>query len=162
MHQICESAMISRFADIEISVKGSKLIVGNNVLIDAFVKIKFAGGVGDIIIGSDSYINSGCVLYSGNGIIIGNDVLIAANCTFAPVNHEFKFKNKTIKEQGFKLSKGGIIIENDVWIGAGVVILDGSIIKKGSVIGAGSIVNQITDEYGIYAGNPLQLLKKRE
>lgn len=162
MNQISDKATISSLADIEVSVKGSKLIVANKVVIDAFVKIKFTGGMGDIIIGAGSYINSGCVLYSGNGILIGEDVLVAANCTFAPVNHEYKKKDKTIKAQRFGPSKGGIIIEDDVWIGAGVIILDGSVIRKGCVIGAGSIVKGTTDLYGIYAGNPLTFKKFRE
>ncbi len=162
MNQISHTANISKLADIEVSSKGSKLVVGENVMIDAFVKIKFTGGVRDIIIGDGTYINSGCVLYSGNGITIGKDVLIAANCTIAPVNHAYMEKNRSIKEQRFNPGKGGIVIEDDVWIGAGVIILDGAVIKKGSVIGAGSIVNSITEEYGVYGGNPLQLIKKRE
>lgn len=161
MNQVSDKAIISKLADIEESSRGSKLVIADNAVIDAFVKIKFTGGTGDIVIGAGTYINSGCVLYSGNGIAIGNNVLIAANCTFAPVNHEFIDRSRTIREQRFRPSKGGIIIEDDVWIGAGVIVLDGSIIKKGSVIGAGSMVNGITEEYGIYAGNPLQLKKFR-
>lgn len=162
MNQVSETAVISKLADVEVSSRGSKLIVGDKVMIDAFVKIKFTGGEGNIVIGSGSYINSGCVLYSGNGIVIGKDVLIAANCTFAPVNHAYRDRNQTIISQRFLDSKGGIIIEDDVWIGAGAIILDGSVIKKGCVIGAGSIVNGITEAYGIYAGNPLELKKFRE
>ena len=59
------------------------------MVIDAFVKIKPAGGSGDVVIGRGTVINSGCVLYTGNGIRIGRNVLIAANCTLAPTNHEF-------------------------------------------------------------------------
>lgn len=161
MNIISPKAKISRLSDIEESSRGSKLIVKDGVMIDSFVKIKFTGGEGDIEIGENSYINSGCVLYSGNGIKIGSNVLIAANCTFAPVNHEYSSRSKTILEQRFKPSKGGIIIEDDVWIGAGVVILDGSHIRKGTVIGASTVVNIITEEYGVYAGNPLELKKYR-
>ncbi len=161
MNQIADTARISSLADIETSQEDSKLIIGPNAMIDSFVKIKFVGGVGNIEIGENTYINSGCVLYSGNGIKIGKNVLIAANCTFAPVNHEYMSKDKTILEQRFKKSKGGIIIEDDVWIGAGVIILDGSYIKKGSVIGAASVVSAETDEYGVYCGNPLMLIKYR-
>ena len=81
MNQIADTAVISHLSDIETSSRGSRLIVGDNVMIDAFVKIKFTGGSGDVVIGKGSFINSGCVLYSGNGIQIGCDVLIAANCT---------------------------------------------------------------------------------
>jgi virginiamycin A acetyltransferase len=161
MNEISNSAKISSLSDIETSSRGSKLIVSDNVTIDAFVKIKFVGGIGNIEIGEDSFLNSHCVLYSGNGIKIGKNVLIAANCIFAPVNHEYKSRDITIIEQRFRPSKGGIIIEDDVWIGAGVIILDGSEIRKGCVIGAGSIVNGKTEEYGVYAGNPIKLVKYR-
>ncbi|MDB5115738.1 MAG: putative acetyltransferase protein [Mucilaginibacter sp.] len=157
MNEIAKTAKISSLCDIETSSRGSKLIASEGVTIDSFVKIKFVGGLGNIEIGENSFINSGCVLYSGNGIRIGKNVLIAANCTLAPVNHEFKDRSQTIISQRFKPSKGGIIIEDDVWVGSGVIILDGAIIKKGSVIGAGCIVNMVTEEHGIYTGNPLTL-----
>lgn len=162
MHLIHPTAKISNLADLEISNKGSELIVGENVLIDSFVKIKFVGGTGNIEIGNRSFINSGCVFYSGNGIKVGEDVLMAANCVLAPVNHEYKSKDQTIISQRFKPSKGGIIIEDDVWIGAGTIILDGAHIKKGCVIGASCIVGITTEEYGVYYGNPLVLQKFRK
>ena len=162
MNQISIKAQVSALADIETSVRGNVLFLGDNSLVDSFVKIKFVGGNGNIVVGHNTYINSGCVLYSGNGILIGNNVLIASNCTFAPVNHEYQKRDKTIIEQRFKKSKGGIIIEDDVWIGAGSIILDGAHIKKGCVIGAGSIVGIITQEYGVYVGNPLILKSFRK
>lgn len=157
MHIISSSAKISKLTDFETSVRSSKLIIEDDVKIDSFVKIKFVGGEGDVKIGKRSFINSGCVIYSGNGLSIGEDVLIAANCVFAPVNHEYKLRSQTIISQRFKKSKGGIIVEDDVWIGAGAIILDGAIIKKGTVIGAGCIVNFETEEYGIYVGSPISL-----
>jgi len=156
-----ENAKISPFADIEQSTKGSKFIIGSGSTIDSFVKVKFVGGVGDIIIGKNSYINAGCVIYSGNGILIGNDVLIAANCTLAPVNHEYRSKGKTIHEQRFMPSKGGIIIEDDVWIGANTVIVDGAIIRKGCVIGAHSLVANQLECFGVYVGSPLRKIGER-
>ena len=68
-------------------------------MVDSFVKIKPAGGRGDVIIGDNVFINSGCVLYSGNGIVIGNNSLIAANCVLAPTNHAFKDRGRLIQEQ---------------------------------------------------------------
>ena len=153
---ISTSARISKFADIEESVKGSKLIIGENCMIDSFVKIKFSGGLGDIIIGEHCYINSGTVIYSGNGIKFGNKVLVAANCTFSPANHGIK-KDAPMLGQPFMESKGGIIIEDDVWIGANAVILDGVYISQGCIIGAGSVVRGKLEPYRIYVGNPVEL-----
>ncbi|MGB4058426.1 MAG: DapH/DapD/GlmU-related protein [Alphaproteobacteria bacterium] len=159
--EISKTAKISPHADIEDSVRGSRIVIGDETVIDSFVKFKPAGGSGDVIIGSRTTINSGCVLYTGNGIVIGDDVAIAANCTFAPTNHAFEKKDTIIREQRFKPSKGGIIIEDDVWIGAGCVLLDGAILRQGCVIGAMSLVRGQVPAYSIYAGNPLKLIGKR-
>jgi virginiamycin A acetyltransferase len=155
------SAQISDKADIEVSKRGTVIRIGEGTLIDAFVKIKTAGGSGDVIIGDYVYINSGCVLYTGNGIVIGNNTLIAANCTLAPTNHEFSKRSALIRQQGFRPSKGGIIIESDVWIGANCTILDGAILREGCVIGAGSIVSGEIVPFTIHAGNPLRQIGVR-
>ena len=161
MHVFDPSARISPLADLETSMRGSKIVIGAGAMIDAFVKIKFAGGSGDVVIGSNSYINSGCVIYSGHGVAIGNDVLVAANCTFAATNHEFSDRDKPIRSQGFQPSRGGIILEDDVWIGANVVLLDGVLIRKGAIIAAGSLVRGEVPAYTIYGGNPGRVVGKR-
>ena len=161
MINIHPSARISKFADIEDSTKGTVTSIGEGSVIDIFVKIKPAGGSGDVIIGEWCHINSGCVLYSGNGITLGKHVLIAANCTLAPVNHSYNDLQKMIFEQGFMASKGGIVIEDDVWIGANSVILDGTTIKSGVIVAAGSVVKGVLKNYGIYAGTPAKLIKFR-
>ncbi|AHK45162.1 acyltransferase [Ensifer sp. T173] len=155
------TARISDLADLEASVRGSKYVIGENSVIDSFVKFKPAGGSGDIVIGRNCTINSGCVFYSGHGITIGDNVLIAANCTLAPVNHEFRDKSRPIREQGFQESRGGIVIEDDVWLGANCVLLDGTILRKGCVIAAGSIVRGTVEAYSITGGNPLRTLGYR-
>ncbi|KAB2640277.1 MAG: acyltransferase [Verrucomicrobia bacterium] len=162
MIQIHPTARVSRLVDIEDSQRGSLIEIGENSVVDSFVKIKPVGGTGDLIIGCQSTVNSGCVFYTGNGIRIGNHVAIAANCTFAPVNHAFANKHKLITEQGFLPSKGGIIVEDDVWIGANSVVLDGAVIPRGCVIGAGSIVRGVLECYGVYAGQPLRKISTRQ
>jgi virginiamycin A acetyltransferase len=161
MLTISESARISPLADIEDSVRGTKIIIEDDVVIDSFVKIKPVGGDGDVLIGEGSYINSGTVIYSGNGVRIGKSVLIAANCTLAPVSHEYRARDKKIRAQGFRPNKGGIAIEDDVWIGVGTVILDGALIRRGCVVSAGSLVKGELQEFGIYAGNPLVKIGER-
>lgn len=151
---IDDTARISPLADIEDSTRGTRIVIGAGVTIDAFVKIKPAGGSGDVEIGERSTINSGCVLYTGNGIRIGRMVAVAANCTFAPTNHEFRDAARPIIEQGFMPSRGGIVIEDDVWIGANVVLLDGAHVGQGSVIGAGSVVRGHIPPYSLCAGVP--------
>lgn len=161
MIEIHPSAFVSPLADLEDSTRGSSIIIGPNSYVDAFVKFKVAGGLGDIVIGSHSFINSGCVLYSGNGVRIGDHVSIAANCVFAATNHEFENRNVLHQRQGFRPSRGGIWVEDDTWIGASSVLLDGAIVKIGSVIGACSLVRGPTEPYGVYAGSPLVKLGSR-
>jgi virginiamycin A acetyltransferase len=151
---ISPDSIVSPLADIEDSVRGSHIEIGHGSRIDAFVKIKPVGGLGDVIIGNYSYINSGTVIYSGNGVRIGNHVLIAANSTIAPINHEVRRRDMLIVDQRFMPSKGGIVIEDDVWIGANCVILDGAVIRRGCVIAAGSVVRGELPEYSICTGNP--------
>lgn len=155
--EIADTARVSNLADIEPSLRGTRFVVGSGSVIDSFVKVKPAGGNGDVIIGERVVINSGCVIYSGNGLLIGNDVAIAANCVFAPTNHEYGDPSRTIREQGFRPSKGGIVIEDDVWIGAGCVFLDGAVVRRGAVIGALSLVRGEVAAYSISVGNPLMV-----
>ena len=159
---VSDTARISRLADIEDSVRGSRIVISDGVMIDSFVKIKPVGGSGDLYIGRNTYINSGCVIYTGNGIRIGENVLIAANCTLAAVNHDFRSRAKTIRAQRFQDSKGGIVIEDDVWIGAGCVILDGATLRTGCVVGANSSVRGELSSYSINVGCPLTCVGYRE
>lgn len=155
------SAQISPLAEIEQSQRGTCVRVGARSVIDSFVKIKPVGGSGDVVIGSQSYINSGCVLYSGHGIRIGNNVLIAANCTLAATNHAFEDTKRLIREQGFQTPRGGIVVDDDVWIGANCVLLDGAYIERGCVVAAGSVVRSRLAAYGLYGGAPVRLIRVR-
>jgi acetyltransferase-like isoleucine patch superfamily enzyme len=161
MIEIDPTAKVSRLADIEDSVRGTRIVIGARTVIDAFVKIKPAGGSADLTIGEGCYINSGTVMYTGNGVTIGNGVLVAANCTFAPVNHAFDRADVPIVQQGFQPSRGGIVVEDDVWIGANCIVLDGTIIRRGAVVGAGSVVSGELTAYTVFAGNPLREVRRR-
>ncbi|MBV1707856.1 MAG: acyltransferase [Hyphomicrobiales bacterium] len=160
-NEIDETARISPLADIESSVRGNVVRIGANSMVDSFVKIKFAGGAANVIIGTNCYINSGVTIYSGNGVTLGNDVLIAANCTLAASNHETGSRSLPIRSQGHGVSRGGILIEDDVWIGANCVILDGAKIGRGAVIGAGSLVRGEVPAYAKAVGNPLRIVGSR-
>jgi len=151
---VSPKAKISPHADIEDSVRGSKIIIKGGAVIDSFVKVKPAGGEGDLEIGRNCSINSGVVIYIGNGVRIGDDVAIGANTTIAPTNHEFRDPNRPMNQQRFLQSRGGIIIEDDVWIAANCVLLDGTILRRGSVLAAGSLVRHEVPAYSINIGSP--------
>lgn len=162
MITIHPTAQVSHLADIEDSVRGTRIEIGAHSVVDSFVKFKPAGGLGDVAIGEWCVINSGCVLYTGHGIQMGNQVAVAANCTFAPVNHAYQDASKPIREQGFLPSRGGIVIEDDVWIGANCVFLDGTVLRRGCVVAAGSVVRGEVAAYTVVAGQPLRVVGRRK
>jgi len=147
------------YYNTEISfIYGGKIEIGNNNEFLNGVLLMTYGG--KIKIGSNCSFNPHSIIYGhGNGVEIGNDVLIAANCVIIPCNHVFVDKKRLIREQDI-ISKG-IIIEDDVWIGANVTVLDGAIIRKGAIIAAGSVVRGEIESYKIYGGSPAKYIKDR-
>ena len=155
------SAKVSPLADIDQSTRGTRILVGPQSQIDSFVRVKCAGGTADVVIGKGCYINSGTVIYTGNGLTMGDHVLVAANCTFAPVNHACRERGRTIIEQRFLPGKGGIVIGDDVWIGAGVIVLKGVRIGHRAIIGAGALIAaDVADDMVIPAGTVLRRIKE--
>lgn len=105
---------------------------------------------------------------SDNCLSIGNYCSIGPNVIFIlSADHylkhisTFPFKVKIIKEKYEATSKGDIIVEDDVWIGYGSIILSGVRIGQGAVIGAGSIVTKDVPPYSIVCGNPAKVVKYR-
>ncbi len=159
---ISPQANVSPDARIFPSVRDTRIVIGAHTQIFEFVVIRAIGGAGDIIIGEHCYLNPHCSLYSGNGIRIGNYVLIAAGTSIMPTNHAIARRDVFIRNQGFAPSRGGVTIEDDVWIGANSVILDGAHIEQGAVIAAGSVVNGRIPAYSIWGGVPAKLIKERD
>jgi virginiamycin A acetyltransferase len=159
--EIGENVVISPDARIHASVRGTRIVIGDYSEIYDFVSIRSVGGCGDIIIGEHCYLNPGCVLYSGNGIALGNYVLLAPGVMLLPTNHAYARRDIPIRHQGFLPSKGGITIEDDVWIGANSVVLDGAHIGRGAVIAAGSVVRGEIPPFEIWGGVPAAKLGER-
>jgi acetyltransferase-like isoleucine patch superfamily enzyme len=160
--RVGEGVVISLDARIYPSVRGSRIEIGDFSEIYDFVCIRSVGGNGDIKIGAHCYINPSCVLYSGNGITLGDYVLLAPGVMLLPTNHAYSRRDIPIRHQGFLPSKNGIVIEDDVWIGANSVILDGSYIHQGAIIAAGSVVRGDVPAYEIWGGVPAQKINERE
>jgi acetyltransferase-like isoleucine patch superfamily enzyme len=136
---------------------GGVFILGENSKIANGVSVNPFGG--HIIIGKNSGVNDYTILYGHGGLDIGDQVWIAAHCVLIPANHGTVDNGVPIYRQ--PLSCKGIKIENDVWIGAGVRVLDGVTIEHGVVVAAGAVVNKIIPKKAIYGGVPAKLIKTR-
>jgi maltose O-acetyltransferase len=127
---------------------------GINVLIWDFVHIDKPSR---LVIGNNVSINRGCILNAGGGIIICNNVLIGPNVIIYSQNHRYN-QNALINEQGYEYKE--VIIKDNVWIGAGSIILPGVTIHENSVIGAGSIVSKDIPPGHIYYADVVKPIKK--
>ena len=115
-------------------------------------------GVG-LWIGSETYIGPRCLLGAGGGIRIGSRVNFGAGVQLLAENHSFLDASRPIQEQG--VSRSGITVGDDVWIGNQVIVLDGVTIGAGAVVGAGSVVKHDVDPDAIVIGNPARVVGTR-
>jgi len=160
--QIGEGVVIFETAVIHASKRGNRIVLGAHTEIYDHVVIRCVGGAGDIVMGEYCYLNPGCVLYSGNGIRFGNYVLLAPGVKVVPTNHAFDSREIPIRHQGFMKSKGGVVIEDDVWVGANAVLLDGTHIGRGAIIAAGAVVSGCVPAYEIWGGVPAKKIRARD
>lgn len=133
------------------------VVLGNFVTIKDYVLL--ASYDGFIKIGNHCSINQYTIVYGHGGVTIGNNVMIAANCIIVSANHNFESLEIPMSNQG--LTSQGIQINDDVWIGSNVKILDGVEIGKGCVIASGSVVHKSLAPFGVYGGVPAKLIKWR-
>jgi len=130
---------------------GKKIIVENKV---------YFGNGSDIVVGDEvgfgtNFKTLNRTLKIGNYLMMGEDVL------FLGGGHSYDRLDIPMGHQSTK-SKTPLIIEDDVWIGARVIILPGCIhIGKGVIIGAGSVVTHDIPDLAIVGGNPARILKYR-
>ncbi|MGO4961220.1 CatB-related O-acetyltransferase [Jeotgalibaca porci] len=101
-------------------------------------------------------------------LIIGNYCSIGPECTFLLSGEHrydslstYPFQTKYCNVPYEAISRGPIILEDDVWIGFGTVVLSGVCIGKGAVVAAGSVVTKDVPPYAIVAGVPAKVIKYR-
>lgn len=94
-------------------------------------------------------------------VTIGNDVMMGPDCMLLTSNHGMEIIDVPMWRQPFTEPKP-IVIEDNVWIGARVIILPGVRVGTGSVIGAGSVVTHDVEPFSIVGGNPAKLIRYRK
>ena len=110
-----------------------------------------------IKIGCDSLIGEYSVIRGQGGVQIGDRVYTSPFTQIIAVNHVFEDPNRPFVEQG--ITAEGIIIEDDVWLGAGAIVTDGVRIGKGAVIAAGAVVTANVPPHMVVGGVPAKPIK---
>ncbi len=146
-------ALVSPRAEVEISPLFS---IGPQSSVSSFTKIKASEG--PVHIGARTDIGVGCFIGGYKpGIEIGDDCLISPNVCIVGVNYRYERVDLTFREQGLE-SKGPLKIGNNVWIGAGAVILDNAQIEDGVIVAPNSVVTGHIPKNAIVQGNPAKTI----
>ncbi len=91
---------------------------------------------------------------------IGADVMMGPRCILLAASHETGDTARPMNSQGFAADRE-IVVEDDVWIGAGSIILPGRRIGRGSIVGAGAVVAHDVPPWSVVAGNPARVVRRR-
>ena len=113
--------------------------------------------------GNVVFLNFGCLLLDGAEIKFGNRIAVGPRSMFLTAGHPVEpekrwILNKNGEEVGCSINKP-ICVMNDVWIGAGAIILGGVTIGSGSTVGAGSVVTKSVPKRVVVAGNPAKVIR---
>ncbi len=152
---------IRDFSEIVVN-KGGVLEINDDVFLGKDVEI----GADTIFIDEHTSIQNNCIIL-GN-VTIGRNCILASTIYISSGFHYFKHRpsllirdQDIIARKELDLSQNQIIIEDDVWIGKGVVIINNAIVGKGSVLGANSIINKNVEPYTIVVGTPQKVVGRR-
>ncbi len=113
-----------------------------------------------ITIGEDCLVGEYSVIRGQGGVKIGDRVYTSPFTQIIAVNHVFDDPSQPFVEQG--ITAEGIVIEDDVWLGAGAVITDGVHIGKGAVVAAGAVVTKDVAPHTVVGGVPAKIIKNIE
>ncbi|MBW4560638.1 MAG: acyltransferase [Mojavia pulchra JT2-VF2] len=148
------------FKGVRIDARGqnNRIYLANKVAIERNVDIGCLENT-YIHIDEETFIGPNVCIAGPGNIKIGKHCMIAAHSGIYANNHNFADPLELIKHQG--ITRKGIVIEDDCWLGHGVTVLDGVTIGKGSVIGAGAVVTKNIPPFSVAVGIPAQVIKSR-
>jgi acetyltransferase-like isoleucine patch superfamily enzyme len=156
--------------------RGKNLVIGymsnvSNAIFGRYNTIYNNVVLGNVVLGNYIYISDGTKITNasiGNFCSIGPNVKIGGGMhptnlisTFPSFYSVQKQCQVTFVKKNQFEEKGNVEIENDVWIGQNVIIMDNVKICNGSIIGAGAVVTKDVEPYSIVGGVPAKLIRKR-
>lgn len=148
-----EGVLIDGRSDHPVGVR-----LDDQVSIRAYAYIDAYGGTGSVRIGPRSGIGPFAYIGGNGGVEIGEDVMVSGHTMIVAANHRFD-----PRLPGPYMAQGetreGITIEDNVWIAARAVILDGVSVGRGAVVAAGAVVTRDVEAYTLVGGCPARPLR---
>lgn len=160
----------------------SRITLGKGVALDDYGLLDASGAAAGITLGDHVIVSRNCVIQSktaavtigrntdigcntiissSSGIAIGESVLIAGSCYIGGGRYITDRLDLPMMQQGV-YTKGAVVIGDDVWLGAGAIVLDGIQIGKGCIVGAGAVVTKSLPDYTVAAGIPAKVIRQRQ
>ncbi|GMV49223.1 PAS domain-containing protein [Nitrospirales bacterium NOB] len=157
--ELAPRIVIADHVRIHQAPRGGKIALGEGVYVDGHTILETGLG-GSITVGASTSIGINCELSAYVGHIrIGAHVMMGSCCRMFPHNHGTA-SDHLIQQQPLS-SKGNIVVEDDVWLGSGAILLSGVHVGKGAIVGAGSVVTKPVPPNAIAVGNPARIVKYR-
>ena len=136
-----------------------RLEVGRRTVLEAGVTLQSA--TGRIRLGQRVYLSRGVTVGAVDLVEIGDFALVGPGSYITDGDHRFSDPVVPVPEQGMR-SKGPTVLEDNVWLGANVVVTSGVRIGRRSVIGANSVVTRDIPEFSVATGNPAEVVASRK
>ena len=132
---------------------GDNVYIGHDTILKGYYK-------SDIVIGSNVWIGQQCFIIGAGGLTIGDYVGIGPQVKIHPCEHTHD--DPTLPTSFQPLFFDPIVIEEDVNIGIGAMIMHGVTLKSGTLVGANAVVKKNFPEYSIIGGVPAKLIRSRK
>ncbi len=136
-------------------LRQGRLEIGRGTVLESGVTVQSTEG--RVRLGERVYLSRGVTVGAVDLVDIGDFALIGPGCYITDADHRFEDPGVPVPNQGMSL-KGPTEIEDNVWLGANVVVTSGVRIGRRSVIGANSVVTKDVPEFSIAAGIPARVV----
>ena len=114
----------------------------------------YTAGGNEICIGRNVFVNQNCTFYDLGGLHIADDVMIGPNVSIITTGHPLD----PVQRRSVTIGKP-IVIERNVWIAAGAIIIGGVTVGENSVVAAGSVVTRDVPPNTLVGGNPARVIR---